>query len=158
MGHCLEELGEFVEILPPAEAASASTGIRRRRTPCTRTSTRSCGNGRGTDRAIGRSRVQEDYSRMLRFHQERHAAATLARDRGACEEGRRCGVVAIDEQERIIGFEEKPAFRGRSRGVAGLRSCVDGSVYLRYGGARPRDGGRRQSADDPRFRPGHHPA
>ena len=42
-----EELGEFVEILPP-QSASASTGIRARRTPCIRTSTRSCGNIRST--------------------------------------------------------------------------------------------------------------
>ena len=104
-----EELGEFVEILPPQKRVGEHWY-------------------QGTADAVFQnlySIMQEhprylivlsgdhvykmDYSRMLRFHQERRAAATLAAIEVPCEEGRRCGVVAIDEQERIIGFQEKPA-------------------------------------------------
>src|SRR5207244_2185918 len=49
-----------------------------------------------------------DYARMLRFHQERGAAATLATIEVPVGDGSRFGIVAIDEEERVTGFEEKP--------------------------------------------------
>ena len=50
-----------------------------------------------------------DYAKMLRFHEERGAACTLAAIEVPIAEAARFGVVAIDEQERITGFAEKPA-------------------------------------------------
>src|SRR5215207_8875934 len=50
-----------------------------------------------------------DYARMLRFHQERGATATLATIEIPVSEGARFGIVAIDENERVTGFQEKPA-------------------------------------------------
>jgi NDP-sugar pyrophosphorylase family protein len=50
-----------------------------------------------------------DYSRMLRSHQERGAAATLAAIEETVEDASRFGIVAINEDERITGFQEKPA-------------------------------------------------
>src|SRR5262249_7381715 len=50
-----------------------------------------------------------DYARMLRFHQERHAAATLAAIELPRSDGSRFGIVAIDDQDRVVGFQEKPA-------------------------------------------------
>jgi glucose-1-phosphate adenylyltransferase len=49
-----------------------------------------------------------DYARMLRFHQERGASATLAAIEVPLQEATQFGVVAIDEQEKITGFLEKP--------------------------------------------------
>jgi glucose-1-phosphate adenylyltransferase len=49
-----------------------------------------------------------DYARMLRFHQERGAAATLATIEIPIGDSPRFGVIAVDETERVIGFQEKP--------------------------------------------------
>jgi glucose-1-phosphate adenylyltransferase len=45
---------------------------------------------------------------MLRFHQERGAAVTLAAIEVPRAEADRFGIVAVDEQERVTGFQEKP--------------------------------------------------
>src|SRR6185503_12108756 len=49
-----------------------------------------------------------DYSRMLSFHRERNAAATLGVLEVPAADSTRFGIVAVDEQERITGFQEKP--------------------------------------------------
>jgi glucose-1-phosphate adenylyltransferase len=49
-----------------------------------------------------------DYSRMLRFHQERRAAATLAAIEVPLGDAYRFGTVAVDESDRVTGFQEKP--------------------------------------------------
>src|SRR5262250_1579327 len=104
-----EELGEFVEILPPQKRVSEHWY-------------------QGTADAVyqnlysiqnespkhlvvlsGDHVYKMDYSRMLRFHQERGAAATLAAIEVPLADARRFGIVAINEDERITGFQEKPA-------------------------------------------------
>ncbi|HEX4347239.1 MAG TPA: glucose-1-phosphate adenylyltransferase [Vicinamibacterales bacterium] len=104
-----EELGEFVEILPPQKRVSEHWY-------------------QGTADAVYQnlySILQErpkylivlsgdhvykmDYSRMLRFHQEREAAVTLAAIEVPVAEASRFGVVAVNEQERVVAFQEKPA-------------------------------------------------
>jgi len=49
-----------------------------------------------------------DYAKMLRFHQERGAGATIAVIEVATEEAHRFGVLQTDEQDQITGFLEKP--------------------------------------------------
>ena len=49
-----------------------------------------------------------DYAKMLRFHQERGAGATLAVIEIPTEEAHRFGVLQTDGQDRITGFLEKP--------------------------------------------------
>jgi glucose-1-phosphate adenylyltransferase len=49
-----------------------------------------------------------DYARMLRFHLERGAGATLAVIDVAAEEGYRFGIMQVDEEDRLTGFLEKP--------------------------------------------------
>src|SRR6202051_5126688 len=49
-----------------------------------------------------------DYSRMLRFHRERQAAVTLATIEEPIAEASRFGIITIDEEERVRGFDEKP--------------------------------------------------
>jgi glucose-1-phosphate adenylyltransferase len=45
---------------------------------------------------------------MLRTHQERRAAVTVAAIEVPKADGRRFGIVAVDESERITDFQEKP--------------------------------------------------
>jgi glucose-1-phosphate adenylyltransferase len=49
-----------------------------------------------------------DYAKMLRFHRERGAAATLAVIEVPSEEAHRFGVLQVEEENRITGFLEKP--------------------------------------------------
>jgi glucose-1-phosphate adenylyltransferase len=102
-----EELGEFVEILPPQKRVSEHWY-------------------QGTADAVYQnlySIVQEnphhvivlsgdhvykmDYARMLRFHKDRGAAVTLAAIEVPIHEAYRFGVLSVDEQDRVTGFIEK---------------------------------------------------
>jgi glucose-1-phosphate adenylyltransferase len=102
-----EELGEFVEILPPQKRVSEHWY-------------------QGTADAVYQnlySIVQEnplhvivlsgdhvykmDYAKMLRFHRERGAALTLAAIEIPIQETYRFGVISVDEQDRVTGFTEK---------------------------------------------------
>jgi glucose-1-phosphate adenylyltransferase len=104
-----EELGEFIEILPPQKRVSDNWYL-------------------GTADAVyqnlysivreGPSHVvvlsgdhvyKMDYAKMLRWHKDRGAAVTLATYEVSVEDATRFGVIQVDEDERIIGFEEKPA-------------------------------------------------
>jgi glucose-1-phosphate adenylyltransferase len=104
-----EELGEFIEILPPQKRVGEHWYL-------------------GTADAVYQnlySIVREspshvivlsgdhvykmDYSKMLRFHLEQNADATLACIEVPNAEARRFGIVRIDERDRVTGFEEKPA-------------------------------------------------
>ena len=49
-----------------------------------------------------------DYAKMLRFHRDRGAGATLAVIEVPSEEAYRFGVLQVDEQDRLTGFLEKP--------------------------------------------------
>jgi len=103
-----EELGEFIEILPPQKRVGEHWYL-------------------GTADAVYQnlySVVREqpryivvlsgdhvykmDYGKMLRAHKDAGAAATLAVIEVSLEEARRFGVVQVDATERIVGFQEKP--------------------------------------------------
>ncbi len=103
-----EELGEFVEILPPQKRVSEHWY-------------------QGTADAVyqnlysitdekprylivlsGDHVYKMDYARMLGFHQERGAAVTLAAIEVAVADAGRYGIITVDEEERVTGFEEKP--------------------------------------------------
>jgi glucose-1-phosphate adenylyltransferase len=49
-----------------------------------------------------------DYAKMLRFHQDRGAGATMAAIEVPSEEAHRFGVLKVDDHERLTGFLEKP--------------------------------------------------
>ena len=102
-----EELGEFVEILPPQKRVSEHWY-------------------QGTADAVYQnlySIVQEspqhvivlsgdhvykmDYAKMLRFHKERGSKMTLAAIEIPIQEAYRFGVLSVDEQDRVTGFIEK---------------------------------------------------
>ena len=102
-----EELGEFVEILPPQKRVSEHWY-------------------QGTADAVYQnlySIVQEsphhvivlsgdhvykmDYAKMLRSHKERGAAVTLAAIEIPIQETYRFGVLSVDDQDKVTGFVEK---------------------------------------------------
>ncbi len=103
-----EELGEFIEILPPqkrvgeqwyqgtADAVFQNLYSITRETP------------RHLVVLSGDHVYKMDYARMLRVHQERHAAVTLATIEIPVSDVSRFGIIVIDENERVTGFEEKP--------------------------------------------------
>ncbi len=103
-----EELGEFVEILPPqkrvgehwyqgtADAVYQNLYSIIRETP------------KHVIVLSGDHVYKMDYARMLRFHMDRGAAATLAAIEIPVADASRFGVVAIDDRERVTGFQEKP--------------------------------------------------
>ena len=49
-----------------------------------------------------------DYARMLRFHLERGAGATIAVIEVASEDAQRFGILQLDAEEQVTGFLEKP--------------------------------------------------
>ena len=103
-----EELGEFIEILPPqkrvsehwyqgtADAVYQNLYSIMREAP------------RYVIILSGDHVYKMDYSRMLRFHQERDAAVTLATIEVPVADASRFGIIAINDSERVTGFQEKP--------------------------------------------------
>lgn len=63
-----------------------------------------------------------DYRLMRRFHVERGAALTVAVLRVPVEQARgQYGVLEVDDQQRIVGFEEKPA---NPKAIPGTDMCL----------------------------------
>jgi glucose-1-phosphate adenylyltransferase len=103
-----EELGEFIEILPPqkrvgeqwyqgtADAVYQNLYSITRETP------------RQLIVLAGDHVYKMDYSRMLGFHMEKGAGATLATIEVPIADANRFGIIAVDETDRVTGFEEKP--------------------------------------------------
>src|SRR5688572_2533335 len=103
-----DELGEFVEILSPqkrvgehwylgtADAVYQNLYSILRETP------------KQLIVLSGDHVYKMDYAKMLRFHMERGAAATLAAIEIPSEEASRFGVLQVDERGRLTRFLEKP--------------------------------------------------
>src|SRR5256712_1947294 len=103
-----EELGEFVEILPPQKRVSehwyqgTADAVYQNLYSIMRE------NPRYLIVLSGDHVYKMDYARMLRLHQQRNAAVTLATIEVPLADAHRFGVIAIDETERVTGFQEKP--------------------------------------------------
>lgn len=103
-----EELGEFIEILPPqkrvgehwyqgtADAVFQNLYSIAREQP------------RYVVVLAGDHIYKMDYRKMLYFHVEKQAAVTLATIEVPIQDGPRFGIVAVDEMDQVIGFQEKP--------------------------------------------------
>jgi glucose-1-phosphate adenylyltransferase len=124
-----EELGEFVEILPPQKRVSEHWY-------------------QGTADAVYQnvySIVQEnpqqvivlsgdhvykmDYAKMLRFHKERDASVTLAAIEVSIQDAPRFGALSIDYNDRVTGFVEKPQNPPSIPGSPGLALASMG-IYI----------------------------
>ena len=103
-----EELGEFIEIIPPqkrvgehwyqgtADAVYQNLYSIAREGP------------RYVVVLAGDHIYKMDYRKMLQSHIENKADVTLASIEVPIANGRRFGIVAVDEAQRVIGFQEKP--------------------------------------------------
>jgi glucose-1-phosphate adenylyltransferase len=103
-----EELGEFIEILPPQKRVGehwylgTADAVYQNLYSITRES---------ASHIIvlsGDHVYKMDYAKMLRFHVEKNADATLATIEVPVADASRFGVVSIDEADRVIRFDEKP--------------------------------------------------
>jgi glucose-1-phosphate adenylyltransferase len=103
-----EELGEFVEILPPQKRVSEHWYQGTADAVYQNLYSIMGENPRCLVVLSGDHVYKMDYARMLRFHLERGAAATLATIEVPLGEASRFGIVAIDEKERVTDFLEKP--------------------------------------------------
>src|SRR3954451_10874381 len=103
-----EELGDFIEILPPQKRVGehwylgTADAVYQNLYSITRE------NPRHIVVLSGDHVYKMDYSRMLRFHQDRRAAVTLATLEVGVADASRFGIIAINEEERVTGFAEKP--------------------------------------------------
>jgi glucose-1-phosphate adenylyltransferase len=103
-----EELGDFIEILPPQKRVGehwylgTADAVYQNLYSITRES------AKHIVVLSGDHVYKMDYAKMLRTHRERGAAATIACLEISCDEASRFGIVQIDEQERVTGFQEKP--------------------------------------------------
>jgi glucose-1-phosphate adenylyltransferase len=104
-----EELGEFIEILPPQKRVGEHWYLG--------TADAVFQNLYSIDRESpshvivlsGDHVYKMDYSKMLRFHLERNADATLAAIEVPLADANRFGILSVDQADRVIGFDEKPA-------------------------------------------------
>src|SRR5262249_15028879 len=103
-----EELGEFIEILPPQKRVGeqwylgTADAVYQNLYSITRESPRHL------IVLSGDHVYKMDYARMLEFHRDKGGAATLATIEVPIADASRFGIIAVDENERVIGFEEKP--------------------------------------------------
>jgi glucose-1-phosphate adenylyltransferase len=103
-----EELGEFIEILPPQKRVGehwyqgTADAVYQNLYSITRE------NPRYVVVLAGDHVYKMDYARMLRAHQDNKAALTLGTIEVPVADANRFGVVVVDESERVTGFQEKP--------------------------------------------------
>jgi glucose-1-phosphate adenylyltransferase len=103
-----EELGEFIEILAPQKRVGehwylgTADAVYQNLYSIVRESPRH------VIVLSGDHVYKMDYAKMLRFHVEKDADATIATIEVPVAEGRRFGIVGVNEQEQVVGFAEKP--------------------------------------------------
>jgi glucose-1-phosphate adenylyltransferase len=124
-----EELGEFIEILPPQKRVGehwyqgTADAVYQNLYSIIRE------NPRYVVVLAGDHVYKMDYQKMLRFHQDMGAEVTLAAIEVPVEDGRRFGIVAVDETEKVTGFLEKPQDPPAMPGHPGLTLASMG-IYV----------------------------
>jgi glucose-1-phosphate adenylyltransferase len=104
-----EELGEFIEILPPQKRVGENWYLGTADAVYQNLYSVVRENPRHVIVLAGDHVYKMDYAKMLRFHRERQAAVTMATIEFPLDESHRFGIVQVDESDRVIGFEEKPS-------------------------------------------------
>jgi glucose-1-phosphate adenylyltransferase len=124
-----EELGEFIEILPPQKRVGehwyqgTADAVYQNLYSVIRE------NPRYVVVLAGDHVYKMDYQKMLRFHQDMAAEVTLAAIEVPIADGTRFGIVAIDETDRVTGFLEKPQDPPSMPGQPGLTLASMG-IYV----------------------------
>lgn len=124
-----EELGEFIEILPPQKRVSehwyqgTADAVYQNLYSVARE------NPRYVVVLAGDHIYKMDYRKMLHSHIEKGASVTLATIEVPVQEGSRFGIVSVDEQDRVTGFQEKPAAPASLPGQPHL-ACASMGIYV----------------------------
>jgi glucose-1-phosphate adenylyltransferase len=103
-----DELGEFIEILSPQKRVGEHWYLGTADAVYQNLYSILSENPKQLIVLSGDHVYKMDYSKMLRFHLDRGAAATLAVIEVPSEEADRFGVLRLDEDDKITGFLEKP--------------------------------------------------
>ena len=104
-----EELGEFIEILPPQKRVSDNWYLGTADAVYQNLYSLQRESPRHVIILSGDHVYKMDYARMLQSHIERGSAATLATLEVPVQESYRFGIVSVDDDERVIAFHEKPS-------------------------------------------------
>ena len=104
-----EELGEFIEILPPQKRVGENWYLGTADAVFQNLYSVVRENPKHVIILQGDQVYKMDYAKMLRFHCEQQAAVTIATIEMPVEEARRFGVVQVDDDGRVVGFQEKPS-------------------------------------------------
>jgi glucose-1-phosphate adenylyltransferase len=103
-----EEMGEFVEILPPQKRVGEHWYLGTADAVYQNLYSIVRENPTHVIVLAGDHVYKMDYAKMLRYHQERKAAVTIATIEMPASESSRFGILQVDAQDRGIGFQEKP--------------------------------------------------
>jgi glucose-1-phosphate adenylyltransferase len=103
-----EELGEFIEILPPQKRVSENWYLGTADAVYQNLYSIAREAPRRIVVLAGDHVYKMDYGKMLKFHRESGAAATLAAIEVPLAEASRFGVLQVDANDRVVGFQEKP--------------------------------------------------
>jgi len=103
-----EELGEFIEILPPQKRVSENWYLGTADAVYQNLYSITREDSKHIVVLSGDHVYKMDYGKMLRAHVECGAAATIAALEVACAEASRFGVLQVDPAGRVVGFQEKP--------------------------------------------------
>ena len=103
-----EELGEFIEILPPQKRVGENWYLGTADAVYQNLYSVIRENPSQVIILAGDHVYKMDYAKMLRFHRERQAAVTIATIEMPTEDSKRFGVIQTDESGRVVGFQEKP--------------------------------------------------
>jgi glucose-1-phosphate adenylyltransferase len=102
------ELGEFVEILPPQKRVGENWYLGTADAVYQNLYSLEQENARWVVVLSGDHIYKMDYGKMLDFHIERGASLTVGAIDVPLQESRRFGVLQVDEDNRVTGFQEKP--------------------------------------------------
>jgi len=103
-----DELGEFIEILSPQKRVGEHWYLGTADAVYQNLYSILRENPRQLIVLSGDHVYKMDYAKMLHFHKERGAGATLAAIEVPSEEAQRFGVLQVDGESRLTGFLEKP--------------------------------------------------
>jgi glucose-1-phosphate adenylyltransferase len=124
-----EELGEFIEILPPQKRVGEHWYLGTADAVFQNLYSISRESPKHVVVLSGDHVYKMDYSKMLRFHLDRKADATLASIEVPVSESYRFGIVSIDETNRVVRFQEKPPTTDSIPGSPGVALASMG-IYI----------------------------
>ena len=108
-GYFCRELGEFIDVVPPqqrideqwyqgtADAVYQNIYTMEKERP------------EHVVILAGDHIYKMDYAKMVEYHKQQNADLTIGALKVSREEAKQFGVMQVDEKQRIVGFEEKPA-------------------------------------------------